>query len=1003
MVIIPREHQTMTGHLSDNKGLSPEATFAALVSAAPQLHLGLDHDGVVRELQYGEGGGMTAAQEAVIGTPLPDLLPPEAGARLREALRRALECNAPATMEYTLAGNHTCETRLIPFSCQIVAMVTNVTAQKRIAEMTRLIETRFHEIFRTTSAGMVLGAPDGSFIEVNPAFCRFLGYTMDELLKLTVEEITHPDDRERSRIQRSPSLQGNASSYTYEKRYLRKDGSTVWGQLSSNWFHDADGRPLYAVGIIQDITERKRMEEALRESEAKFAKAFHATPTWLVISTVHDGRFIEMNEAFERICGYGRQEVIDRTALDLDIWENGEDRKRVTDTLLREGKVRDLEANFKGKTGKIFAGLISAELVEINGEQCMLTLVNDITARKRAEEALRESEERFRRLYSETPAMLHSIDQGGRLLSVSNHWLEVLGYERSEVIGRKSTEFLTEASRRYAEEVVLPAYFRTGLCKDVPYQFVTKGGATIDVLLSATAERDGCGEVIRSMAVMTDVTERKRAEDALRESEEKFSKAFRATPTILVIATLAEGRYIEVNEAFERAFGYRREEAIGRTSRELDIWEDPADRDRYCRPIREGGPVRDMEIGLRGKGGKALVGLVSGEVIELNGEQCLLSLVNDITARRTAEEALRESEEKFSKAFRANPSPLTITTLTEGRFIEVNEAFERVFGYGAEEAIGHSSLELNIWQYTQDRERIIRVLRDKERVCNEEVTFRDRNGKAVIARYSAELIDLRGEPCVLSLVDDITARKQLEEEVEVLHTDLACRAAELVSANRELETFSHTVSHDLRSPLTGIVGYSEFLLEYYGERLDEQCRGFLEHIHNAGLRMGHLINALLDFSRLTRGEVKREAVDLSGLAQEIAIELRLEAPERPATFRIAEGITVSGDSRLLRAVLQNLLGNAWKYTARNDAAAIEFGVVQEAGAPVYFVRDNGVGFDMSQAERLFVPFQRLHDENEFTGSGIGLATVERIIRRHGGRIWAEGEPGKGACFYFTIP
>ena len=352
---------------------------------------------------------------------------------------------------------------------------------------------------------------------------------------------------------------------------------------------------------------------------------------------------------------------------------------------------------------------------------------------------------------------------------------------------------------------------------------------------------------------------------------------------------------------------------------------------------------------------------------------------------------------------RANPSPLAITTLNEGRFIEINEAFERVFGYEAEDVIGRTSMEINIWQYPQDRQRMISILQSENRVRNEEITFGDKNGKTIVALYSAELFDLRGEPCLLSLVDDITERKQLEEKIEILNTDLACRAVELERANRELETFSHTVSHDLRSPLTGITGYSELLLECPGDRFDEQCRGYLENIHNASLRMGQLINALLDFSCLTRGEMLRETVDLSSLAREISQELQLGAPQRSVNFRIADGITVTGDSRLLRAVLQNLLGNAWKYTARNESAEIDFGTTESDGIRVHFVRDNGAGFDMRQAEKLFTPFQRLHDKQEFAGSGIGLATAERIIHRHGGSIWATGEVGKGATFFFTLP
>ena len=297
---------------------------------------------------------------------------------------------------------------------------------------------------------------------------------------------------------------------------------------------------------------------------------------------------------------------------------------------------------------------------------------------------------------------------------------------------------------------------------------------------------------------------------------------------------------------------------------------------------------------------------------------------------------------------------------------------------------------------------MVTLLRSEGRVRNEEVKFRQKGGGTIVGLYSAELLYLGGEACVLSLVNDVTARKRLEGEIEILHTDLACRAAELENANSELETFSHTVSHDLRAPLTGITGYADLLREQCGSRLDEQCRGYVEQITAAGERMDQLITALLNLSRLTRAELHQESVDLSDLAQEIAVELRLEAPERKVEFRIEPGVTVSGDMRLLRVVLQNLLGNAWKYTGGKEAAVIEFGTTRTDGGPTCFVRDNGAGFDMALAPKLFGPFQRLHSDMEFAGHGIGLATVERIIRRHGGRVWGEGVRGEGACFYFTL-
>ena len=490
---------------------------------------------------------------------------------------------------------------------------------------------------------------------------------------------------------------------------------------------------------------------------------------------------------------------------------------------------------------------------------------------------LRHSEERYRGLYNETPVMLHSIDHEGRLVSVSNYWLETLGYQRSEVLGRLSAEFLTEASRRYATEVVLPEFFRTGSCKEVPYQVVKKSGEVLDVLLSAIVERDSAQRVVRTLAVMVDVTERKRAEEALQESEAKFSRAFQAVPSLLAITTLDEGRYIEANEAFERITGYRRNEVIGRTSLEIKQWNDSNDRSRIIGMLREGKKVRDQEIKFVTKFGTVYTGLYSAEIIEFQGEECLLSLVNDITAR-----------------------------------------------------------------------------------------------------------------------------KQAEEEVQRLNLNLAERTAELEAAYKEQEAFNHTVAHDLRQPLNLLSSYCQIIDKQFGNQIPEQCLGYVRNVNDATLRMNRMIEALLNFSHMCRVEPRRELVDLSLLAQEVSLSLKMTESGRQIDFRIADGIVAHCDANLLRSVLENLLGNACKYTGTREKAMIEFGTREIDGVTAYFVRDNGTGFERNDAERIFTPFQRLPGSEKCRGSGIGLATVERIIRRHGGKVWAEGEPDQGACIYFTL-
>jgi PAS domain S-box-containing protein len=500
-----------------------------------------------------------------------------------------------------------------------------------------------------------------------------------------------------------------------------------------------------------------------------------------------------------------------------------------------------------------------------------------------------------------------------------------------------------------------------------------------------------------------DITERKMAEEALRESEEKFSRAFMAVPNLLIVATLPYERYVDVNEAFERTCGWRRDEVYGCTLAEIDIWENPADRSRLVSALQQEKRVRDLEIDFRNRAGESFVGLLSAELTELCGITCMITIITDITQRKRAEEALRQSEKKFAKVFRYVPSLLVVSsTLQEGRMIEVNASFEKVFKYTREEAIGRSALDLNLWYDPEDRIRAIQTIREKGEVRDLEIKFLDKFGKIFVGLYSATIIEIEGEDCLLSILNDITERKRQEEKIEDLNAILAARALELESANKELEAFSYSVSHDLRRPLTTINGYCQVVLESCGSNLGEQCRGYVREIYDGTLRMNELIDVLLTFSRLAHCELHRETVDLSGMAQAVAAELMLEAPERRVTFRITEGVTVDGDTNLLRVVLGNLLGNAWKYTSNREEARIEFGTAVIGGRRACFVRDNGTGFALSDAGKLFTPFNRLPGSGEFKGHGIGLATVERIIRRHGGQVWAEGEPGKGASFFFTL-
>ncbi|GFO65614.1 response regulator [Geomonas paludis] len=352
---------------------------------------------------------------------------------------------------------------------------------------------------------------------------------------------------------------------------------------------------------------------------------------------------------------------------------------------------------------------------------------------------------------------------------------------------------------------------------------------------------------------------------------------------------------------------------------------------------------------------------------------------------------------KLSRAVQQSPSSIVITD-PEGVVEYVNPKFTELTGREEAEVLGRPLAALfpggdGIWAQVSPGN-----------TWQGEVAGTGKDG-APLYQFSSvsPVLDEAGAIAnFVAVQEDITERVLNEREIEQLNRNLSARAEELEIANRDLEGFSYTVSHDLRTPLTNINGYCQVILEIYGETLDPGCKDFINTIFNETINMNQLIRTLLEFSRVTRAEMVKSPVDLSGMATLIAAGQQLALPGRKLSFTIEPDMSAYGDPDLLKVVLENLFSNACKYSSKKEQSLVEFGSIERDGETVYLVRDNGAGFDMAQADKLFSPFQRLHTEREFSGFGVGLATVQRIIQRHGGRVWAEGEVDRGACFYFTL-
>jgi PAS domain S-box-containing protein len=503
--------------------------------------------------------------------------------------------------------------------------------------------------------------------------------------------------------------------------------------------------------------------------------------------------------------------------------------------------------------------------------------------------------------------------------------------------------------------------------------------------------------VVAGMAILNEFAKRTEFELKLRSAEERYHILFDSNPLPLWVFNVKNLEILNVNGAAVSHYGYSREEFLRFKITDIRPLEDiPALLESTARAGNEpesSGPWRHIK-----KSGEIIYADVTSHPLVYEGKESRLVVAMDVTKRKHAEEALRRSEEIFRLLLSGVRDYAILMLDTEGYVISWNNGAEQIKGYKAEEIVGRHFSRF----YPPDEIRAEKPARSLKMAMEqgrfEEEGWRVRKdgtqfwADVVLTAVRDDQGYLRGFGKVTR---DISERRRTQEK-------LTRRSVELEAANKELEAFSYSVSHDLRAPLRAIDGFSQAILEDYADKLDDTGRNFLQRVIGATKRMGTLIDDLLNLSRYTRVDMRREKIELSNLAEIIANELHSADPDRQVAVVVAPGLRAHGDPQLIRVVLENLIGNSWKFTSKAESARIDFGKLDIAGEQAFYVKDNGAGFDMEHAGRLFGAFQRLHDTTEFAGTGIGLATVQRIINRHGGRVWAEGQVGKGATIYFTI-
>jgi PAS domain S-box-containing protein len=627
----------------------------------------------------------------------------------------------------------------------------------------------------------------------------------------------------------------------------------------------------------------QRLSHDIIAEQEKFTKAFQTSPYIIIISRLSDGTILEVNDGFVAASGFTAEDVKTDSKIALSLWYSNETRAEVVKQLSEHGSIKEKELLFRTKTGQIITVLYSAEILQINNEKCILSVVNDITERKKAEEELRES------------------------------------------------------------------------------QFT-------------------------------------------------FSEMFHKSPVTIALTTPNEGRFLDINQTFLHATEYTRDEVIGHTTLELGVFGNLSERQYLIDILNKTGNISGYECCFYSKTGKFLTGIMSIVFIKVKGQICQLTTIVDISERKRIENTLRKNNSMLDLAMKAANMAWWEMDLDTGTVVFEKRKAE-MLGYEPEK-FRHYSDFMNLVHpddYNSTMNAMIRHINGHSDKYEAEYRILTQKGeyKWFYDIGSITEKDAEGNPIkVIGLVIDISQRKKAEAEIlnlnQTLENKVIERTAQLQAANRDLESFAYSVSHDLRAPLRHIDGFTNLIRNKMTGESDE-VRHFLNVISTSAEKMGEMIDKLLNFSRLGRQALKISEIDLNELIPKIITQFETETKNQNIEWTIGKLPVISGDYQLLSLVFENLISNALKFTSKKEIAHIEINICDKNTEEcTIFVKDNGVGFDPEFKDKLFGVFQRLHTTAEFEGIGIGLANVKQIIKKHGGDIWAEGKVNEGATVYIRL-
>ncbi len=765
-----------------------------------------------------------------------------------------------------------------------------------------------------------------------------------------------------------------------------------------------DGSINRILAVVENITERKVAEKKLKESEELFRTLTEAMPH-IVWSADKNGDLDFYNEQAYEFSG------INRGKIDKLPWESfihPDDYKntiKLWNDSKKKGKIFRIEHRLRRVDGEYRWHLTRGVPVidSLNNIIRWIGTATDIHEQKTTENLLikmvdektleiRNANAYNRSLLEASLDSLVTIGQDGKIKDANKAAELIRGVHRDQLIGKDFSTFFTEPEK--AREAYLKV-FTEGEIKDYPLTIRHVSGITTEVLYNASVYRNSNGQVEGVFAAARDITGIKKAERNIKLQADRHRTILLTVPDGYWVVD-SNGKILDVNDNYLKMSGYTREEFLNLYVTDVEMLETAEETKQHIREIFPTGFDR-FETKHKRKDGSVFDVEISASYEKTTNQ--FISFIRDITERKKAREILEKERKRFNDVLEVLPAFVVLLT-TDYKVRHSNSFFTNRFGGDKDK---HCYEALNNLTEPCKTCRTYEVLKTN-RPFEWEWTGPD---ERIYYIYDYPFKDVDGTNLILKMGIDITELKKAQNEITKLNEELEKRVqqrtAELQLAYRELEAFSYSVSHDLRTPLSAIDGFARILHKDLHDEMDEEYKDYLRRIVSASEKMSNLITGLLNLSRISRADLDLKEVRVDLIAATIINRLMKSEPSRNLKVTIQPDMTVYADSELLTIVLENLLNNVWKFTRYTEDAEVQIGTAKQNGNLTYFVKDNGAGFDMKKSEKLFNPFQRFHDHKKFEGSGIGLATVKRIIDKHGGRIWAESEIDKGTTIYFIIP